>query len=132
MSRAPSWTDEEVRIASMMHRAGRSPADIAAELGRSTGAVKHYISRQREINPHMWRVVNRSKRSEQPCWTCYYGGGRIDPVTHFKCPWADKDLQKPVEGWTATQVPYRIHIANRPPRIETTFDISDCPHYKEE
>lgn len=127
------WSDEEMRLAGKMHRAGLSNTAIAGVLGRSPSAVKHFISRQRKVDPGRWRVISyHGKRSEQPCWTCYYGGGRTDPVTHFKCPWADKDLHAPVEGWTATKVPYYVKTTNAPMRIDVSYEIHDCPHYIEE
>lgn len=124
------WTDEQIRIASMMHRAGKPYEDIAREIGRSTTAVKHYINKARRRDPVRWRPINHGKRSGQPCWDCFYGGGRTDPKTHWKCPWCDR--LKPVEGWTATQIAYRIYDSHNGLRMSTTYEIQECPHFKEE
>ena len=125
-----AWTDAEVRRLGQMFRAGRTYAEIAQELGRTHRAVSNKVRQKRREEPLAWRVVvKHSKRMTNPCPDCLYGSGLIDPVTHWKCPWADRLV--PVPGWDAEAVPYRVYNTNCADRVDITFDIKSCPHFKE-
>jgi hypothetical protein len=130
-TRDNAWTDEEVRHLALMFRSGRTIKEIAAELGRTESAIQHKIKQKRTEEPHTWRVVSKkhSKRLTNPCADCLYGSGLIDSVSHWKCPWADRLM--PVPGWDAEAVPYRVYNTNCADRVDITFDIKSCPHFKE-
>lgn len=127
MSRPPSWTDEELRVAGMMYSSGRTYNEIAKALGRTRSSVKAQVERMKKKEPLRWRPFIKGKQSHQPCWTCFFGSGAVDPVTKWKCPWPDG---KPVEGWDAEPVPYFIYNTNAAPRVEQSYEINSCPHYR--
>lgn len=124
-----AWTDEDVRRMGQMFRAGRKYAEIAQELGRTRRAVISKIKKLQEEDPYHWHVIKHQKRMTNPCPDCLYGSGLTDPVTHFKCPWADHGGIVP--GWDAEAVPYYVHNTNCKSRVDITYNIKSCPHFKE-
>lgn len=53
--RRPGWTPEEVGRARELWGEGARTEDVAAELGRTTGAVSQYIARHRDLFPRRYR-----------------------------------------------------------------------------
>lgn len=126
---AARWTVEEEQQVLHMVRAGFTFSEIGEEMGRPMENVKAFVQRKRQVAPGVWRRRwNSTKRSEQPCWTCFYGAGAKDDDGNV-CPWASR-LQ-PHPDWDA--IPTRLQDCHGGGVKEyTSYQIYSCPMYKEE
>ena len=123
------WTGEQIMLCHSMYRSGHTHAEIAEAVGRSKHAVNDYITKAREKDPRLWRVIRHKDKSTQPCPDCYFGSGARDPETHWKCPFVDHFGR--VEGWKAVRVEYYVNNGKNgaPARMEYTYDIKECPRF---
>ena len=123
---AERFTKDEEHACLQMVRQGMCHADIAEALGRDQAEVTYLIQKRHKQNPHSWRKFGSGKMSNQPCPDCYYGSGAIDPVTQWKCPWADR--LEPLPDWIATE----NYIQNQSGEVvyyTGSYMIHHCPHY---
>ena len=58
-------------------------------------------------------------KKEQKCWTCKHATNK-----YKKCSWS-KEL-KPVEGWTAEEVPPKAGVTN----ADGWYRVINCPLYE--
>lgn len=121
------WTFDDQRHCLQLVRQGKTYAEIAKELGRSTDTVSRYICRMRKLDPRTWRRRAARPGSKQICWTCRFASRPREDG--WLCPWASK-LQ-PVEGWEATEVHREIYSTGNIKEIQHTYSITGCPHYEE-
>lgn len=123
-----TWTFEDERKCLQKIRQGKTYQQIADELGRSRKAVVYFVSKKRKAEPGVWkRIADTRKRSDQPCWVCFYGSGAAKDG--WKCPWADH--LEAVPGWDAELVPYYVHNTASGVRYDWIWRINSCPRYEE-